>query len=151
MAALTAFRKVNTRKIDFNQSGVEMTYTVAASTTIYQGAFVRIDAGGDIVPCDGQDNAAFPCLGLALQTIDNSGGSDGDLSCKVMVGAYIVATVGSETLADIGKVVYSSDDQTLTLSADNEFVGWIVGMSNEGTSSFVVKMAIPGQTDANHI
>ena len=151
MAALTALRKVATRKVDPNQGGLEIHYTVAASTTIYEGAFVRIDAGGDLIPCDGNDAASTPCYGLALETIDNSGGSDGDLSCRVLVGGFIVSVVGSATLANLGDVVYCSDDQTLTLIATNEFVGWLVGMSGAGTDSFVVKMAIPGQTDAAHI
>lgn len=151
MAALTADRKVITRKLDPSQGGLIVSFTVAASTTIYEGSFVKIDVGGDLVPCAGTDDAAFPCVGLALETADNSNGSDADISVLVQVGAVIQSTVGSETKADIGKVVYSSDDQTLTLTATNEFVGWLVGMSNEGASSFLVKMAWAGQTDAAHI
>lgn len=151
MSALTADRKVKTRKIDFNQGGLEVSYTVAASTTIYEGAFVRIDAGGDLVPCDGNDDAATPCVGLALEHADNSNGADADISVKVLIGAVIRSGIGSEVKAVIADVVYSSDDQTLTLTATNEFVGWVVGMSNEGASEFLVKMAWPGQTDANHV
>lgn len=150
MAALSAGRKVNTRKIDPMQGGIEITYDVAASTTIYEGAFVRIDAGGDIVPCDGSTLGIT--LGIALETVDNSNGADADLACKVLVGAAIVSTVASEVKADIGDEVYCTDDQTLSLtSTTNEFAGWIAGMSGEGTSSFVVKMPWPGQTDAAHV
>lgn len=149
MSALTAGRKVVTRKPNPYDHGIEVSYTVAASTTIFEGSFVRIDAGGDIVPCDGTDSQTLFFVGLALETVNNSGGADGDLSCKVLVGGIIETTIGSETLADIGKYVYTTDDQTLAVnSADNELVGTVIGMSNEGTSSFLVKLEWPGMTDA---
>ena len=149
MAALTAGRKVPTRKPNPYDMGLEVSYTVAASTTIYEGSFVRIDVGGDIVPCDGTDSQTLFFVGMALETVDNSGGSDGDLSCKVLVGGVIEHTIGSETLADIGKYVYTTDDQTLVVnSADNELVGTVIGMSNEGAAIFIVKLEWPGMTDA---
>lgn len=148
MSALTAGRKVDTKRIDPNQMGLEISFTVAASTKIYEGSFNRIDPGGDLVPCDGNDDALFPCVGLALETVDNSNGSDADLSVLLLVGACIVHVVGSAVKDDIGKRAYASDDQTLILTPTNEFVGWIVGMSGEATDSFVVKMAWAGMTDA---
>ena len=43
MAALTAGRKVIARKPNPYDMGLEVSYTVAATTVIYEGAFVKID------------------------------------------------------------------------------------------------------------
>lgn len=143
MAALSVDRQIpDTKQLETDQAGLAVDYDVAASTTIYKGAFVRIDAGGDIEPCAG--TSTEPCLGIALVKADNSDGADGDITCKILVGAVIDHAVGSITKANIGDAVYTSDDQTLTLtSTTNELVGHLVGIT--GTNKGLIKTAWPGQ------
>lgn len=138
--ALTANTLVDTkiRGVDGNT----FRYSVAASADIFIGAFVRIDAGGDIEPCAG--TSVEPCLGISLDRVDNSGGVDGALDCDVLVGAIIQHALSGATIADIGTAVYTSDDSTLTTtSTTNEFVGFIINVPSAAV--VVVKMAIPGQ------
>ena len=144
MAALTAGRKVITKKIDKDHGGFVSDYTIAASTTIYEGAFVRMDAGGDI---EGAGSTSVePCLGIALETVDNSAGSDGDKTCKVLVGGIIEHDVASTTVANIGDVCYCADDQTLNLTVTtNELCGWIINFISG--DKCIVKMNWPGQVD----
>ncbi len=153
MAALTAGRKVSSRKMNPYDGGYEITFSIAATTVIFEGAFCRLDAGGDIVPCDGQDDPLFPCVGMALQTVDNDPGADADRSVILLCGAMIEHAVGSAVKDDIGKRAYAVDDQTLGLAATDEFVGWIVGMADNSVDPdlFMVKMALAGQTDAAHV
>ncbi len=129
--ALSAFRLVDTKQKDPLTGGIVIDYTVAASTTIYQGAFVTIDAGGDIIPC--ATGTATDCLGIAQETVDNSSGADGDLTCPVLVGAVIEHAL-TATVANIDDPVYASDDETLTLTAGTDsFVGQIIQLSAANT------------------
>jgi len=139
--ALTADRlPPETRYIDQSVGGVVIEYTVAASTTIYKGAFVRIDAGGDIEPC--ASTSTEPCLGVALEKADNSGGADGDIRCRVLVGAIIEHAI-TATVADIEAPVYTSDDETLTLtSTTNELLGVLIGIADTNTG--IIKCMWPG-------
>lgn len=127
MAALTADRTVpNLHAIASGSGGYIIDIGVAASTTIYKGSFVEPDAGGDII---GTSTTAGT-IGLALEKADNSSGADNDITCKVLVGGVIEHTIGSATRADIGKIVYASDDQTLTFVAtSNSKVGVCIGMN----------------------
>lgn len=64
---------------------------VAASTTITKGEVLIGDAGKDLItqtttPADGPHF-------VALETVDNSSGSDGDLSCPVAVQGHYVTVI----------------------------------------------------------
>lgn len=131
MAALTVDRHIP--KIQnaepYMGGGNVIRQTVAATTQIFRGSFVRIDAGGDIVPC--ASTSTEPCLGIAMENVDNDPGADGDKTCQVLMGAVIQHIVASATKANIGDAVFTSDDQTLLLTATtNEPFGWILGLTD---------------------
>ena len=108
------------------KEGKVVSFPIAASTTIFKGAHVMIDAGYLKPSATG---AASYGAGMALEDIDNSAGSDGDLWAKV----DIVETVKLDgftglAITDVGKTAYASDDQTFSVTQGNDIpVGKIIG------------------------
>jgi hypothetical protein len=140
MAALTADRNPPVTKVP----GMILDLDVAASEVIYKGAFVEIDAGGDITASGVGTAQAFA---IAQEQANNASGSDGDIRCKCMIGSIFEHAIASITKASIGSIVYASDDQTLTLvSTANNFVGWVVQVQDTGTA--LVKHAYAGEPSA---
>lgn len=136
MAVLTAARLVRTKVMDALQGGIVLNYDVVASDIIYQGAFVTYDASGNLTPAS--VGVGKNVIGIALETVDNSGGSAGDLTCKVLVGAVIEHAL-TATKANIGDAVFVSDDQVVTLTAgQNPFLGHILELA--GTNLVLIKM-----------
>ena len=69
---------------------------VAASTTITKGEVLIGDAGGDLItqtttPADGPHF-------VALETVDNSSGADGDLSCPIAIQGHYVTVIADGTI-----------------------------------------------------
>lgn len=137
MADLTANRITpNVVTLDDAQGGYVLSYGIAASEEIFEGMFVEMDAGGDLTSA-GTAAITKQCLGVALER-KTGGSSDSDVSALVLVGAIIQHAV-TATLADIGAVVYLSDDQTATLTAaaTSGVLGRIVAI---GDSANVMKI-----------
>ena len=116
MADRTSPQSVDVKQTHPLFGGVILDLDVAASTTIYKGTFVEMDAGFDLV--DAGTGSTGNVTGLVIDGADNSSGSDGDLTARILVGGIIVYALTS-TQTDIGKSVYASDNQTLTLTAAN--------------------------------
>lgn len=95
-------------------------FQVAASEHIYKGAFVGLSSSGH-----GRALAAGDAfVGVAFEEIDNSGGSAGDLSARVYTLGDFGHALSGATVADIGRGVFASADDTLTFSgAGNSYVG----------------------------
>lgn len=79
--------------------------------TIYAGALVMIDANGFALPAAASLNNNG-CVGVAIATVDNSGGSAGDLKVTVQEGEFLFA---ADTIAqaNVGERVYADDDNTI--------------------------------------
>ena len=117
MTALSADR--NTER----QDRVQQEYPVAASTTIYAGSMVCMNATGYAIPAE--DTAGLQLVGVAEEQADNSSGSAGDINVKVrQVGAHEMTASGL-TIADEGKPCWISDDQTVSKTPANVFAGII--------------------------
>lgn len=98
----------------------------AAVDIIYKGAIVKTNAAGYLAPMAAEVGAI--AAGVAYEKCDNSGGSAGDVKCKVLrQGVFLFVGVGL-VQADLGKPAYASDDQTVSITqATNEVaVGKIV-------------------------
>jgi len=109
MPALTKDRKTSYKE------GVEIGYKVAASTKIYAGSSVCLNASGYAIPA--ADTAGFIFLGVAQEYVDNSSGANGDLTVKVRrKGVHFLAASGM-AITNIGTAVYVVDDQTVGLAA----------------------------------
>lgn len=116
--ALTANREVD-RYVD----QALRRYAVAAGVHVYKGAFVGLNASGYARGLVAGDRF----LGVAYEEADNTSGSNGDQFVRVFsTGDFPHALTGA-AVTDIGRPVYASADDTLTLTgAGNSLVGWTV-------------------------
>lgn len=106
MTALTAPRLLS------EKAGATSTAPVAASTKIWQGAIVVMDSG---VAKPGATATGLVVLGVAEETVDNSGGIAGALTITPRRGTFRFVNLSSDALttADVGKDAYLVDDQTV--------------------------------------
>ena len=109
MAALTADRNTQYR------DGEMVSFKVKAAAKIYAGSIVVSDAG---YAKPGVKAAGLIYLGRAEEFVDNTNGSDGDVSVLVRRGRafkWANATgANAAAQADVGKPAYIFDDQTVT-------------------------------------
>lgn len=112
MAALTADRQTK-----FYPVGDMVAHPVAASTKIYLGSLVCVNASGYAIP--GADTAGLSFVGVACETADNSSGSAGDI--KVQVRRLGIANFAASglTQANVNDALYISDDQTVATTTTN--------------------------------
>lgn len=109
---------------------------VAASTTIYKGALVAINASGYLVPASADRNLRV--VGIAEDGADNSAGSAGDLTVVVLRGVYLFAnssTTAAVSDADIGRFCYAVDDNTVARHnavGTRPAAGRVIGVGTEG-------------------
>jgi hypothetical protein len=85
----------------------------AASTTVYQGSLVVIDADGYIAPAT--TATGLIGAGVATRESDNSGGADGDLNVRFRSGVFKFVKDGTAipVQADVGNLAYAVDDNTI--------------------------------------
>jgi len=83
---------------------------VKGGVKIYQGAAV-VFQGGFAAPASAIANVVP--IGIALATIDNTAGADGDKKIEVRRGAFKFHNDGSITQAQMGSVVFFLDDNTV--------------------------------------
>ncbi len=76
--------------------------SVAASTTITKGEVCNVDTSGDLVTSTTGQVAEVPHY-VALETVDNSAGSAGDLFCPVAIGGHYVTVIADGITA--GQVI----------------------------------------------
>jgi hypothetical protein len=120
------------RDVKFYASQELIDIPVDDNVNIYKGAFVGINASsGRARPLVAGD--AF--LGVAYQQADNTVADHtaGGIRVRLHQAIDIVHVLGGVSATDIGRVVYASDDGTLTpVSSGNSRVGRIVAI--EGTN-----------------
>ncbi|MCH8274212.1 MAG: hypothetical protein IH851_05430 [Armatimonadetes bacterium] len=129
---------------------VIVSYPVAASTTIYKGALVGVNSIGYVVPMD-HATASLTYMGIAEETVDNSSGSDGDVSVRVSkTGSGVFADAGTATQADIGQTLNVKTDnevQVGTLSLTNVYaVGTLVALETTSTGATGLRVRIDNDT-----
>lgn len=94
--------------------GVTFNRKVAANVKIYQGALVALTAAGYLTP--GAAATTLIADGVALDTVDNTGGAAGDKSVEVKKGVFQFknsAAGDAITIAELGDDCYIVDDQTV--------------------------------------
>ena len=104
MSALTRDRATPYRE------GIEVDYPVAANTKIFAGSLVGINAAGYAVPA--ADTSGFHFAGVAMEQVDNSGGSDGGESVRLRRAGVFEFDAVSITPAMVGTDMYAKDDHT---------------------------------------
>ena len=93
-----------------------------SNVKLYAGTMIGTNTSGYAV--NGNNAAAdIKILGVATETVDNSGGSAGDLKIKVKAGTFLLEHAGTITQAMVGEMVCAEYNYTLniagTLSNDN--------------------------------
>jgi hypothetical protein len=98
--SITASQTVDRRLGDKYQ------FPVAASTLIYAGALVALNASNQLV--NATDAAARRVIGVAYGEVDNSAGVAGELSADVEVGIFKITNSSTGTLTDsnIGQLCF---------------------------------------------
>jgi hypothetical protein len=95
------------------RDGALLSCGVAGSTKIFAGALVALAAG---FATKGAASVGLVAMGRAEETVDNTDGSDGDLSIKIRPGVFQFANSSSTdeiTAASIGFPCFIVDDQTV--------------------------------------
>lgn len=96
------------------QDGNRISYPAAATTRIYEGTLVFINATG--YADDDTATGANEFGGIAIRDVNNTG-SAGDLQCECWrTGVFELVGAGTFTQADVGKTVYATDNYTITLT-----------------------------------
>lgn len=106
--ALTKDR--NTKRRD----GKQFNDPVAASTRIFAGSLMCLNAAGDAVP--GSVSTTLKARGVAQEQVDNLSGAAGAARIESLRGVFAFANsaAGDQiTRADIGANAYIVDDQTV--------------------------------------
>ncbi len=130
MTALTKDRNTKERNLAF------LNLLVATGVQIHAGSLVCLNSSGYAVP--GSTATGLKAIGRAEEGVDNSDGSDGDLTVKVKVGTFLYGNSSSTdeiTAADIGNLCYIADDQTVaktSASSTRSPAGYIVDVNDEG-------------------
>ena len=126
-AALSAERDTAQR------ANAYVSLTVKSNVLIYAGSLVCVDSSGLANPA--ADTAGFAVVGRAEATVDNRGTLySATKTIKVARGTFRWANADVIAAADIGKIVYVTDDQTVnkTGGGQNIIAGAVVDVDSSG-------------------
>lgn len=112
MTALTHDR--NTPRRD----ALQFSFPVAADAHIFTGAIVVIQPDGYAAP--GYTDNGLKAVGIAQETVNNMNGGDGAATVNVRRGCFALKQSDTITLADVGSPCYLVDDQTVSMTDDDE-------------------------------
>lgn len=150
MAALTQDRKSDPLGTQDQVYPVLLRYPVEASTSIYGGALVGINAAGNAVPASAI--GSLKLIGRAERQILNlatggttgpdgiANGNAGSISVPVKQGVFYFNINADSTIdkTKFGQNVFASDDNTVSLSdagGTRPFAGWVVDYPSNMTTS----------------
>ena len=111
---------------------IDMTLPVAANVVVYEGAFLMWGTAGNagtVQPVSGAGQFA----GIALETIDNTGGAAGAVTVRVRVSCGIEANVAGGDTPTIGSVGVAAtvpeatDDDTVRIETAALITGTALG------------------------
>lgn len=107
---------------------------VAGSTTLTKGEVVELDGGGDLITSPTTQTVNVTHF-VALETVDNSTGADGDLDCPVAVPGHFVTVVSDGAISAGQRVIVSAGTagQVITAAGDQNLVVGIYWGKEGGT------------------
>lgn len=117
MSAQTAERDVRLHVGGAKPEELPVPIPLAANVKLWRGALVAITTAGQARPARNTASNTDVIKGFAERTVDNTGGSAGDVSTEgVRRGIIDLANDGSDpvTAASWGRTVYAVDDQTVS-------------------------------------
>jgi hypothetical protein len=119
-------------------TGIEIvSFNVAASTSLTVGKLVALDASGNAVAATNSVGTIARGLFLAVETVDNSSGSAGDLQIRCAIGnTYVYAEAGGAI--KVGEAVKADANSdcvvATTILAAEVHVGRFIAHENESVS-----------------
>jgi len=130
-----------TTALDKGVQDGELLSLYMGAVKIVKGSLVCFDAANGYVTA-AAPSASRPFAGVAIETVDNSGGSAGDELIRVAtMGVYAFKdTVDTHNRALIGKPVYwddSADSDSQTVSIVDQGVGALVGRIAKQDTTYV--------------
>ncbi len=154
-----AFAAASADRLITQKDADEKAYPVKASTKIYAGTMVALDANGVALPA--ADAANLKVVGIADVQADNSAGAAGDIKVKVRRGVFKLPA-SSITDAMVGKLMYVVDDQTFDDAKGTNGIkagrlverisnteGWIEILGAMGPGAVVADAAVTAVADAD--
>lgn len=110
---------------DQRQEGVVVALPMAA-VKVYKGAILTFNSAGYADVADASETFA----GIAMETVDNSAGSAGDKTVKVVREGIVTVGKSSAVQADCGLNAFVTDDSTVhtTSAAGLTPIGVVVGL-----------------------
>jgi hypothetical protein len=86
---------------------------MAASTVIFGGGLVAVNTAGNTRPAANVDGLRV--IGVSQEKADNSTGIAGAQKCGALTGVFLFKNSGTRALvaADVGRICYVEDDQTV--------------------------------------
>lgn len=140
------------KQIEYRE-GVELEFEMAASEKVFGGALACVNANGYCLECS--DTADLIFQGWATEQVDNSDGSDGDLTIVLRRRGLVKVILDTAiTIANVGDNVFLVDDQTVDLTANvthNIFCGIIAGYIDTTHAWIDIEPAIRQADVATHI
>lgn len=136
---MTAF--TGGRKIERRGSIQNYNFGVKASAVILQGALVQLIAGYAIDAKTGADSTeagTLQTVGVAYDGGATGSGADGGVTVTVLSGEFKFKNSTSGdliTVADIGKVCYAADNQTVAKTSNTNVravAGRVTGVDSDG-------------------
>ena len=119
-------------------TGIEIvSFNVAAATTLTVGKLVALDASGNAVAATNSVGTIARGLFVAIETVDNSAGSAGDLQVRCAIGnTYVYAEAGGAI--KVGEAVKADANSdcvvATTILAAETHVGRFIAHENESVS-----------------
>lgn len=140
------------QKLEYKE-GVEIPFEVYQSTEIFAGCDVAVNAAGYLVM--GGDTSGQIYVGVSREYVDNSGGDDGDLTCRVMRRGLIKRELATAiTIANVGDNVFLAGDNKVDLAgnvSEDIFCGIIAGFIDTTHAWIDIEPAIRQADVATHI
>ncbi len=122
-------------------------YPARAAETIYKGAFVGVDPAGYAKSFEPGDLL----VGISDGYIDNSAGAAGAENVHVHTQGDLMFTLSGAALTDVGKLVYATDDNTISLTGHPDgYVGKIVHYM-AADSAVLVRLKAFGEQPPNGV
>ncbi len=110
------------REVDHYIDQELRSFQVAAAKHFYKGALVGLASTGYAQPLTAGD----PFLGVAYEDVDNTTGANGALAVRVYTLGDFGHALSGAAIADVGRPVFASDDDTLTFTGSaNTYVGFV--------------------------
>jgi len=107
--------------------------TVASNVVIYAGSIVCVNSAGKAVP--GADSSGYAVVGRAESTVDNrTAVYSATAKISARKGVFRWANADAITIADVGKLVYVTDDATVnkTGGGQNIIAGTVYDIDSDG-------------------